>query len=691
MFDFKKLLMKIIQKYSVILMLIINNSCVNDNDFSTPSIECENPIIAVTNTIQQVKEMYTYGITTIENDIIIEGYVVSSDESGNIYKTISIQDKPENPTAAIKIAVDQTNLYTKYNIGRKIYVKLKGLAIGYSFGSFQIGYANNSQLNRIPATELDKYIVRSCEVATIIPKTVAISDLNESLFEMLIKIENVQFKSTELGKSYGNIDNTATVNRVLENFNNNCNLTNEIVLRNSGFANFKNKLLPEEKGSITAIFSNYYDDYQLYIRDTNDIQFNENRCNYSAIFTPTITLSEVREMYQGNIVEFGISTNYIVEGFVISSDEQGNFEHKLVIQNSVENPTAGIQILINNDAIFEQFNVGDKVFVKLNKLYMAENNNILSIGFPNGSKIDEIDEEVIGEYIFNSGENYNIVPQKIIIADSENPQFENTLVNVINVQLIENELGNAFTFFNGENDAIRTLETCNETIKLGVFTNGKALFANNLFPKGHGNIVGVLTSNIEIRSTQDIVFNEDYNTCPVIIPKIMITEIADPENSVAARFVELFNAGETTINLSGWKLKKYINGSTSVSGTPIDLSSITIAPGNFAIISNTGYAAVFNETSTIESTYISGNGDDVYELVDNTDTTIDIYGVIGEDGNGTNWEYLDGRAVRNLTINQPNKTFTIEEWTVFSKAENSLISNPNSPKIAPNDYNPNYR
>ena len=109
------------------------------------------------------------------------------------------------------------------------------------------------------------------------------------------------------------------------------------------------------------------------------------------------------------------------------------------------------------------------------------------------------------------------------------------------------------------------------------------------------------------------------------------------------------------------------------------------------IIANTGYAAIFNDVPEVETTYISGNGDDVYELVDNTGETMDIYGVIGEDGSGTNWEYLDGQAVRNIDVNEPNAIFTISEWTVYSDATNNLISHPNSPKIAPNDFNPNLR
>jgi len=123
----------------------------------------------------------------------------------------------------------------------------------------------------------------------------------------------------------------------------------------------------------------------------------------------------------------------------------------------------------------------------------------------------------------------------------------------------------------------------------------------------------------------------------------------------------------------------------------VELSGIIIPRGGFIIISNTGYATIFNDTPNIESTYISGNGDDVYELVDNTGTTIDIFGIIGEDGNGTNWEYLDGRVVRNLIIAEPNPNFRSSEWTIFSNASNSLITNPNSLQNAPDDFNPRIR
>ncbi len=696
MLDFKNSAMNFYKNSRILLISIIVistfSTCVKDGDFETPKVDCTEPQIAATTTIQQVKEMYTFGgAKIIETDLIIEGYVVSSDKSGNIYKSISIQDKPENPTTAIKISINQTNIYTRYNVGRKIYVKLKGLAVGYSFGSVQIGVATGDGLEGILSSELDKYILRSCEVEEIIPKKVAISALNKAMLEMLIEIENVQFKSGDLGKSYGNANNTATVNRVLESVDNSCNFLDEVILRNSGFAKFKNNMLPEGKGSVVAVFSNYYDDFQLYLRDTDDVKLTEPRCDYSDTFQPNISLAAIREMYKGTMVEFGINNNYVVEGYVVSSDEQGSFEKKLVIQDAVENATGGIQILMKSTLIFEQYKPGDKVFVKLNKLYMAKKDGVLTVGFPKGTAITEIEETQIVDFIYNSGVNFTIIPKEILISEVVNPAFENTLVKVKNVQLTQNELGSAFTYFSGTNNGFRTLETCNMSTKLSVFTNGKATFSNELFPQGKGNITGVLSNFLELRTVSDIQFSEAYEACQVFIPKIMITEVADPKNNVSARFVELYNAGNGEVNLTGWKLNKYLNGATTVSGSPLVLTGILIPPGGFVIIAGSDYKLLFDDIPDIETTYISGNGDDVYELVNNTGTRTDIFGVIGQDGNGTNWEYLDGRAVRNLAVSAPNPIFTISEWTIYSAASNANITHPNSPQNAPDGFNPRVR
>ncbi len=683
-------ILSILKKILVItLTILLTNSCVTQ-EFEVPEITCTEPNLVVTNTIAQVKEMYAYGnAKLIEENVVIEGYVVSSDESGNMYKTISIQDKPENPTAAIKIAVDATNLYTKFNVGRKIFVNLKGLGIGYSFGSLQIGKISQNELTRISSFEIDTYIKRSCEVAEIIPKKVQISDLNPSMLEMLIELENVQFKQNEIENTYGNPNNTATVSRTLEQFDNSCKLIQEIKVRNSGFSSFKNEQLPTGKGSVVAIFSNYYDDYQLYLRNTNDVTFTVNRCDYSNAFEPTTTIAELINLYEGTTVEFGIENELVAVGYVISSDQDGNFENSIVLQDAIENPTAGIKILIQkSDPLFEKFNVGDKVYFIANQLYMAKTNNVLTVGYYSDKGIEGIEAEDLENYLFNTGENFEITPTDISIAETQNVTYENTLVRVQPVQLVANELGTAFAYYSGSENGIRTLETCNELTKLQVVTNGNATFANKQFPTGKGAIVGVLSNTLQVRYESDVQFNEVYETCPVILPKILITEIADPENNTSARFIELYNAGDFDTALTGWKLNKYINGATTVSGSGLDLSSITIPTKGFAIIANTGYAAIFNDQPNIESSYISGNGDDVYELVDATSTTHDIYGIIGEDGTGTGWEYLDGKAIRKSEIAIPNTSFDVTEWQIYSDASNTNITNPSTPQVAPQHFNP---
>ena len=56
----------------------------------------------------------------------------SSDFTGNFYKEFFIQNAPENATDAIKITLNQVDSYNQFNIGREVYISLKGLYLGES-------------------------------------------------------------------------------------------------------------------------------------------------------------------------------------------------------------------------------------------------------------------------------------------------------------------------------------------------------------------------------------------------------------------------------------------------------------------------------------------------------------------------------------------------------------------------------
>lgn len=83
-------------------------------------------------TIEQLKAQFESDdeATEITSEIAVKGYVSSSDASGNFYKEFFIQNASENPTDAVKIALNQVDSYNQFNIGREVYIYLKDLFIG---------------------------------------------------------------------------------------------------------------------------------------------------------------------------------------------------------------------------------------------------------------------------------------------------------------------------------------------------------------------------------------------------------------------------------------------------------------------------------------------------------------------------------------------------------------------------------
>ena len=105
---------------SVIVLFFIGlcvSSCVQDDEFDIPEIYFEEPNINVNTSIQAVIAMYGGFEPVLIGDgnstpLYFEAYVVSSDESGNFYKQLIVQDKAENPIAGISIATEATNMFS---------------------------------------------------------------------------------------------------------------------------------------------------------------------------------------------------------------------------------------------------------------------------------------------------------------------------------------------------------------------------------------------------------------------------------------------------------------------------------------------------------------------------------------------------------------------------------------------------
>lgn len=92
--------------------------------------------------IAELKDMYKNKPLTIAKNIWIKGKVISSDQSGNIYNELYIQDgNSASDGAAISLKLGKSALYNEYPVGTWLYVKCEGLTLGAYNGMIQLGMA----------------------------------------------------------------------------------------------------------------------------------------------------------------------------------------------------------------------------------------------------------------------------------------------------------------------------------------------------------------------------------------------------------------------------------------------------------------------------------------------------------------------------------------------------------------------
>ena len=153
---------------------------------------------------------------------------------------------------------------------------------------------------------------------------------------------------------------------------------------------------------------------------------------------------------------------------------------------------------------------------------------------------------------------------------------------------------------------------------------------------------------------------------------LILQEIVDGTISSQPKWVEIVNTGTECAFLGDYEICNYNNGKTTPSGCS-DLNDVFLAPGASYVFAyeSAGNTACSPVATCFEVVYgfapdqnggASINGDDAVALrEDATGALVDVYGIIGEDGTGTIWEYTDGYSVRNTSVATP--VFFPWEWT----------------------------
>jgi hypothetical protein len=281
--------------------------CITDDNYETPIQECIEPNLTANKTVAEVLAMATstateYVSTTTD---IIEGYVTSSDERGNFFKTVYMQTMPTDGSAPIgfSVAIDDTSLFGEgYKPGNKVYVVLNGLFFAKVDGALKIGALFEGEVGRISQFDYPEKIVPSCSGVDEdqLARNMTVGQaLNDSNLNTLIELQNVQFKDEFVGGTYydeTDLDNTAggATNRYLIDING-----NEIIFRTSSFANFSGNTISNNSGRIRGVLTKFGSDYQFMARAESDIMLTEDRLTVD--FFPPIVGNAI--VYSGNFTE----------------------------------------------------------------------------------------------------------------------------------------------------------------------------------------------------------------------------------------------------------------------------------------------------------------------------------------------------------------------------------------------------
>lgn len=231
------------------------------------------------------------------------------------------------------------------------------------------------------------------------------------------------------------------------------------------------------------------------------------------IFTPTLPAYP-------NFVQY--TDDDVIEAYVTSSDEGGTF-YKSISMVSLDG-TFGFSIPVDNYNLYNMYEPGRKVYVKLKDLYLSRDNGYVAGGLYNNNTPDDDSDDEIGRIpgyqyqnvIIRSCEKVDeeTLVNHLTVAQAKNDANLNKLIEIDNVQFSDTSIGK--TYFD---ESVNNLGgATNHQISDGngslIFRVSEfATFAGDAIPTGNGKIRGVMTK-----------FGSDYQFLARTKSDIMLTD-----------------------------------------------------------------------------------------------------------------------------------------------------------------------
>ena len=218
-------------------------------------------------------------VDTVTEDEVIHGWVTSSDQPGNIYKTLYITDESG---AGLSISINHTNLYSKYPIGQEIVLPMQGYFVGKYNGMQQLGYpmwyemGSTWEVNFMPLDMWEQLAelngAPDPDRNEVQPVDVNLSEFvgknnSETLLQYqakLARIKNVHFAEADGQTTYA--ESTVNGNQVILDADG-----NTLIVHTSQYADFASTPLPVGVLDIVGELMLYGTTWQLYMRSAADV------------------------------------------------------------------------------------------------------------------------------------------------------------------------------------------------------------------------------------------------------------------------------------------------------------------------------------------------------------------------------------------------------------------------------------
>ncbi|MGK0175137.1 MAG: hypothetical protein ACI9AT_001522, partial [Ulvibacter sp.] len=156
---------------------------------------------------------------------------------------------------------------------------------------------------------------------------------------------------------------------------------------------------------------------------------------------------------ENSLLTFDQADDSYIAGYVISSDQSGNYFEEIIFQDKPSSPTIGLKILIDENPLYITYEFGRKVYAKLAGLTVGLDSGVLTLGIRDGNGLGKISAAQMTNYLVRENEVAEIAPLPINISEFTDAKTS-LYVSLTDVQFNRNEvLGiNRLTFAGEKGD-----------------------------------------------------------------------------------------------------------------------------------------------------------------------------------------------------------------------------------------------